>query len=92
MVVIRLSRAGSKKKPFYHVVVTDKRNPRDGRCVERIGFFDPLAQGQTERLRLDLDRINYWTNVGAQPSERVVRLIKDAKAIQAAAPVVTEAA
>lgn len=77
MVVIRLSRGGSKNRPFYQIVVTDSRNSRDGRYIERIGFFNPLARGQEERLRLDLDRVNHWKSNGAQPSDRVTALIKD---------------
>ncbi len=78
MVTIRLARGGAKKRPFYHVVVTDSRNSRDGRYIERLGFFNPFARGNEERLRLDDERIDYWKSVGAQPSERVSRLIKDA--------------
>ena len=77
MVVIRLSRGGSKNRPFYQIVVTDSRSSRDGRYIERIGFFNPLARGQEERLRLDLDRVNHWKANGAQPSDRVASLIKD---------------
>jgi small subunit ribosomal protein S16 len=79
MVSIRLARGGSKKRPFYHVVVSDSRSPRDGRYIERIGFFNPLARGQEEELRLDDARIDYWLDKGAQPSERVARLIKGAR-------------
>ncbi len=78
MVTIRLSRGGAKDRPFYHVVVTDSRNPRDGRYIERLGFFNPLARGAEEKLRLDLERIEHWTSKGAQPSERVAKLIKQA--------------
>lgn len=78
MVTIRLARGGAKKRPFYQVVVTDSRNARDGRFIERVGFFNPLAAGQAERLRLDLDRINHWTGLGATVSDRVSTLIKDA--------------
>lgn len=77
MVTIRLSRGGSKNRPFYQVVVTDSRNSRDGRYIERIGFFNPLARGNEERLRLDNERVAYWQSNGAQPSDRVARLIKD---------------
>lgn len=77
MVTIRLSRAGAKKQPFYHVVVTDSRTTRDGRYIERLGFFNPVARGAAERLRLDLGRIEHWQGRGAQTSERVVRLVKD---------------
>ncbi len=79
MVVIRLARGGQKNRPFYHVVVTDSRNSRDGRYIERLGFFNPLAKGAEERLRLDAERIEHWQSKGAQPSERVAKLIKDAK-------------
>jgi small subunit ribosomal protein S16 len=76
MVTIRLSRGGAKKQPYYHVVVTDSRNRRDGRYIERLGFFNPMARGQEETLRLDTDRIDYWLSHGAKPSERVAKLIK----------------
>ncbi len=79
MVTIRLSRGGSKKRPYYTVVVADSRNKRDGRCIERIGFFNPLAKGQEETLRLDLDRVAHWVEQGAQTSDRVATLIKQAK-------------
>jgi len=85
MVVIRLARGGQKNRPFYHVVVTDSRNSRDGRYIERLGFFNPLANGSEEKLRLDAERIEYWQSKGAQPSERVAKLIKDAKKQAAAA-------
>ena len=78
MVTIRLARGGSKKRPFYHLTVTDSRNARNGRFIERVGFFNPVARGQEERLRLDTDRIDYWQSQGAQLSERVARLVKDA--------------
>ncbi len=76
MVVIRLSRGGAKKRPFYHVVVSDKRSARDGRCVERIGYFNPIATGKDVKLQLNLERALYWISTGAQPSDRVRRLIK----------------
>jgi small subunit ribosomal protein S16 len=79
MVSIRLSRGGAKKRPFYHIVVTDSRNRRDGRFVERLGFFNPLANDKQEKLRLDMARAQYWLGVGAQPSERVAQLIKQVK-------------
>lgn len=86
MVTIRLSRGGAKNRPFYHVVVTDSRNSRDGRYIERLGFFNPLAKGKEVPLRLDMERIEYWKSVGAQPSDRVAKLIKDAnKAAEAVA-------
>ena len=79
MVKIRLARGGAKKRPFYHIVVADSRSKRDGRRIERIGFFNPMAKGQEERLRLDLDRIDYWSGVGAQISERVQNLVSQAR-------------
>ncbi len=79
MVVIRLTRGGAKKRPFYHIVVADSRRARDGRNIERIGFFNPRATGGEERLRLDMDRMEYWIGTGAQPSDRVKSLIKEAK-------------
>lgn len=75
MVVIRLARGGAKKKPFYHVVVTDRRNSRDGRYIERLGIFNPVARGADIHLKLNLERINHWLACGAQPSERVKQLI-----------------
>ena len=80
MVTIRLARGGAKKKPFYHITVSDSRRARDGRFIERIGFFNPVARGQEERLRLDLDRMAYWQAQGAQISDRVSSLAKDAVA------------
>ena len=77
MVTIRLSRGGSKNRPFYQIVVTDSRNSSDGRYIERVGFFNPLARGNEERLRLDNERVDHWKANGAQPSERVAKLIKD---------------
>jgi len=77
MVTIRLSRGGAKKQPFYHVVVTDSRNKRDGRSIERLGFFNPVARGNDKRLELKSERIDYWLSQGAQPSERVAHLIKE---------------
>lgn len=85
MVVIRLSRGGSKKRPFYQVTVTDRRNSRDGRFIERVGFFNPIARGQEERLRLDLEKIAAWAAKGAQISPRVKALMKDAASETSAA-------
>lgn len=85
MVTIRLSRTGAKKKPFYHIVVTDSRNKRDGRSLERLGFFNPMATGQEEPLRLNMERIEYWLSQGAQTSDRVAKLLKDNAAATAAA-------
>ena len=84
MVVIRLNRGGSKGRPFFNIVVADKRVRRDGRFIERIGFYNPLAKGGEEPLRIAQDRLTYWTGVGAQPSETVARLIKQAAAKAAA--------
>ncbi len=79
MVVIRLSRGGTNKRPFYHVVVADKRDARDGRFVEQVGYFNPIAKGEEKRLLLDLARIDHWVSQGAQLSERVDHLIKKYK-------------
>jgi small subunit ribosomal protein S16 len=76
MVVIRLARSGAKKAPFYHVVVADKRAARDGRYIEQIGYFNPVARGQAVRLEMKKDRVDYWLGEGAQASERVAALIK----------------
>ncbi|GAA3708565.1 small subunit ribosomal protein S16 [Oceanisphaera litoralis] len=78
MVTIRLQRGGAKKRPFYQVVVADSRYARDGRFIEKVGFFNPIAAGQAEKLRLDLERVNHWVGQGATVSERVAKLIKDA--------------
>lgn len=78
MVTIRLARGGSKKRPFYHLTVTDSRVSRDGRFIERVGFFNPIARGQEERLRIDNARIEYWVKNGAQLSDRVASLVKQA--------------
>jgi len=77
MVTIRLSRTGAKKKPFYHIVVIDSRKKRDGRSIERVGFFNPCALGQEETLRIDMERINHWVSLGAQTSDRVTKLINE---------------
>ncbi len=76
MVGIRLSRHGAKKRPFYHIVVTDRRNKRNGRFIERLGFYNPIAAGGEQSLKLSLDRVDYWLGQGAQPSERVRQLIR----------------
>jgi small subunit ribosomal protein S16 len=80
MVTIRLARGGSKKRPFYHIHVTDSRRARDGRYIERIGFFNPVARGQEERLRVDVERVQHWVGQGAGLSERVSNLVKEATA------------
>lgn len=77
MVVIRLRRLGAKKRPFYHVVVADSRFSATGRFIEQLGFFNPIARGQEERLRLNAERIAHWISVGAQPTDRVKALIKE---------------
>ena len=84
MVTIRLSRGGAKKRPFYHFTVTDSRNARDGRYIERLGFFNPVARGNQERLRVDLERIDFWVGKGAQLSDRVKGLVSEARETVAA--------
>lgn len=87
MVVIRLARSGAKKRPFYNIVVADSRERRDGRFIERVGFYNPVASGQAQGLRVALDRVTHWTGVGAQVSPTVARLLAEAaKAQVAAAP------
>ena len=85
MVSIRLTRGGAKKRPFYHIIVTDSRNRRDGRYIERLGFFNPVATGGEEKLRIDVDRVQHWIGQGAQPSDRVASLIKNYNEQQAKA-------
>ena len=77
MVTIRLTRGGAKKRPFYQVVVTDSRSQRDGRFIERIGFFNPLATGKAERVRINLERVDAWVAQGASLSDRVASLVKE---------------
>ena len=77
MVTIRLARSGAKKRPFYHIVVTDSRNKRDGHYIERLGYFNPIATGQEKKLDIDAERVDYWVSNGAQTSERVSKLLKD---------------
>lgn len=86
MVTIRLARGGAKKRPFYHVVVADSRCKRDGRYIERVGFFNPIASGKDERLRLNDDRVQYWLSQGAKTTERVHALIKESRKRSEAAP------
>ena len=88
MVSIRLSRGGAKKRPFYHIVVTDQRNRRDGRYIERLGYFNPIAADGKDQIRIDMPRIDYWVGQGAQPSDRVKSLLKGYKKQQAGEPVV----
>ncbi len=80
MVIIRLSRGGSKKRPFYHVTVADRREPRDGRFIDRLGFFNPIARGQEERLSIDVAAVEAWVAKGAQVSPRVKKLMKEFQA------------
>ena len=79
MVTIRLARHGSKKNPFYHITVADRAAKRDGRFIERVGFYNPVARGNAEKLRLDLERLDYWLSVGARPSETVKKLTQRAR-------------
>jgi small subunit ribosomal protein S16 len=81
MVVIRLARGGSKKRPFYSIVATDKRNRRDSNFIERIGYFNPKAAESEQAMRVAQDRLTYWTGVGAQISPTVARLIKNNPAV-----------
>ncbi|HBO16321.1 MAG TPA: 30S ribosomal protein S16 [Porticoccaceae bacterium] len=83
MVTIRLARGGAKKRPFYHITVCDSRTARDARYIERIGFFNPVARGAEERLRVDLERATYWQAQGAQVSDRVAALLKEAAKLAA---------
>ena len=80
MVTIRMSRGGAKKRPFYHIVVTDSRNRRDGRYIERIGFYNPVATGGEVRLRIDTERADHWATRGAVISDRVAHLLKEQRA------------
>lgn len=84
MVTIRMTRGGTNKRPFYHVVATDSRCPRDGKHLERLGYFNPLARGAEQRLELKLDRVDYWVGHGAGTSDRVAMLIKEARKVVAA--------
>ncbi len=77
MVTIRLARGGSKKRPFYKIVVTDSRKPRDSGYIEQLGFFNPMARGQEVRLRIDTERVDYWVSKGSQKSDRVTKLLKE---------------
>ncbi|MBV1907321.1 MAG: 30S ribosomal protein S16 [Pseudomonadales bacterium] len=90
MVTIRLARHGAKKAPYYHLTVADRTAKRDGRFIERVGFFNPMARGQEQGLRVDLARVDHWIAQGAQPSDRVNKLLKTARAA-AAQPAVAEA-
>jgi small subunit ribosomal protein S16 len=79
MVVIRLARGGAKKRPFFNIVATDSRNARDGRFIERLGFYNPVSAESEPRFRIANDRLSYWTGVGAQLSPTVARLVKEFK-------------
>lgn len=83
MVTIRLSRGGAKKKPFYQIVVADSRYARDGRFIERLGFFNPIARGKAQRLVLDLEHLDAWVKKGATLSDRVASLVKEAQKVAA---------
>ena len=85
MVVIRLARGGAKARPFFSIVVADKRTRRDGRFIERVGFFNPIAAGKEQRLRLDLARVDYWLGHGATLSDRVAKLVSDTRKAPVAA-------
>jgi len=84
MVSIRLSRAGAKKRPFYHLVVTDSRNRRDGRYIERVGYYNPVGTANEDNLRVDLERVDYGLGEGAKASERVAALVKASRKAAAA--------
>jgi small subunit ribosomal protein S16 len=84
MVKIRLTRGGAKKRPFYHIVVTDQRNKRDGRSIERVGFYNPVAKGNEKRVELDTERVKHWVSHGAQLTEKVSALVKEVSAKAAA--------
>lgn len=86
MVIIRLSRGGATKRPFYHIVATDRRNRRDGRYLERLGYFNPIASGHDVALKIDLARVEHWIGQGAQMSDRVADLVASYRAAQQAAP------
>ena len=85
MVKIRLSRGGAKARPFYHIVVTDERSARDGRNIERVGFYNPIAAGKETPLEVNLDRVDHWVGVGAQMTDKVRNLVKQARKQQPAA-------
>lgn len=85
MVKIRLTRGGAKKRPFYHIIVTDHRSARDGRNIERVGYYNPVASGQDKRVELDVARIDHWVKNGAQLTDKVRDLYKDAVKAQASA-------
>lgn len=79
MVTIRLARGGANKRPFYSIVVSDQRRQPKGKFIERLGFFNPMASDDEEKIRLDTERVDYWISNGAQPSDRVAQIIKQVK-------------
>ena len=85
MVKIRLTRGGAKKRPFYHIIVTDVRSARDGRNIERVGYYNPVASGNEKRVELDIARVDHWVGNGAQLTEKVRSLYKEALKLKAAA-------
>lgn len=85
MVKIRLTRGGAKKRPFYHIIVTDQRAARDGRNIERVGYFNPIASGNEKRVELDTERVKHWIGQGAQMTDKVRNLYKEAAKVQASA-------
>ena len=85
MVKIRLTRGGAKKRPFYHIIVTDSRSARDGRNIERVGFYNPVATGGEKRVEINLERVNHWVSKGAQLTDKVAVLVKDAAKVASAA-------
>ncbi len=86
MVKIRMTRGGAKKRPFYHIIVTDSRSARDGRNIERLGYYNPVAAGAEQRIVLDTARVDHWVGQGAQMSDKVRALYKEAKKAAAEAP------
>ncbi|MGB1557359.1 MAG: 30S ribosomal protein S16 [Oceanococcaceae bacterium] len=86
MVKIRLARGGAKKKPFYHIVAADIRSRRDGNAIERLGFYNPVARGKEETLRVDLERVDHWVSQGAAMTDRVAALVRNLRKEKAAAP------
>ncbi|WP_374601722.1 30S ribosomal protein S16 [Arenimonas sp.] len=85
MVKIRLTRGGAKKRPFYHIIVTDSRNKRDGRSIERLGYYNPVAQGNEKRVELNTERVEHWVSHGAQLTDKVSALVKEVSSAKAAA-------
>ena len=92
MVRIRLARHGSKKNPFYHITVADQRRSRDGRFIERVGYFNPVAKGNAQEYRIEMDRVDYWLSKGAQPTDMVKKLVSRARKENVEVPAKDEAA